>query len=185
MKIMLERPRNGGQWLQIYRLYLTAFPAEERKPFAIIHKMHRQGRADVWRILRNGKFAGFAATVNGSDLILLDYLAVRKNCRGNGVGSAAMGLLMAEYGDKGLFVEIESTRCGGTEQEKRKRFYLAAGLEDLGVSARVFGVEMDLLGTRCCLDFAGYRDFYRDHYSPWAAEHIEPMEPGYTEKMEG
>ncbi len=65
MKLTLEKPRNGGQWLQIYVLYLTAFPASERKPFAIIKKMHRQGRTDVWRILRNGKFTGFAATVNG------------------------------------------------------------------------------------------------------------------------
>ncbi len=118
-------------------------------------------------------------------MILLDYLAVRKDCRGEGIGSGAMGLLMAEYGDKGLFVEIESTRRGGAEQEKRKRFYLAAGLEDLEVSARVFGVDMDLLGIRCRLDFEGYRAFYRDHYSPWAAEHIEPLPPGYTEQKEG
>ena len=184
MDITLERPRNRGQWLQIYGLYLTAFPAAERKPFAVINKMYRQGRADVWRILRNGKFAGFAATVNGGEMILLDYLAVSKSCRGESVGSGAMGLLMAEYADKGLFVEIESTRCAGPEQERRKRFYLAAGLEDLGVSARVFGVDMDLLGIRCHLDFEGYRAFYRDHYSPWAAEHIESMEPGNPEKKE-
>jgi GNAT superfamily N-acetyltransferase len=156
-------------------LYLRSFPAAERKPFSIIRKMHRQGRTDVWRILGDGKFVGFATTVNGDDKILLDYLAVHPSCRGQGVGSAAMKLLLDRYRGKGLFVEIESTRTGTVEQQKRKAFYLGAGLEDLGTSAMVFGVPMDLLGVRCALDFEAYRAFYHDHYSPWAAEHLEPM----------
>ena len=175
MEITLEKPNSLWHWAEIYALYLTAFPAAERKPFGIIRKMFRQGRTHVWRILREGKFAGFAATVNGANLILLDYLAVRKVYRGMGVGSAAMALLLETYHDKGLFVEIESTRTGAVEQRKRKAFYLGAGLEDLGTSAMVFGVPMDLLGVRCALDFEAYRAFYHDHYSPWAAEHLEPM----------
>jgi GNAT superfamily N-acetyltransferase len=157
-------------------LYLRSFPAAERKPFSIIRKMHRQRRTDVWRILGDGKFVGFATTVNGDDKILLDYLAVHPSCRGQGVGSAAMKLLLDRYRGKGLFVEIESTRTGAAVQQKRKEFYLAAGLEDLGTSAVVFGVPMDLLGTGCSLNFVDYQNFYRNFYSPWAADHLEPME---------
>ena len=47
---------------------------------------------------------------------------------------------------------------------------------ELGTEANVFGVDMELLGSRCKLDFEGYRAFYRDHYGPWAAEHINPVE---------
>lgn len=178
MRICLEKPRNNLDWLRIYGLYLTAFPASERKPFGIIRKMHAQAKADVWCILKDGKFAGFAATVNGSDLILLDYLAVQKSYRGGGVGSAAMEQLMSQYAEKGFFVEIESTKVDCIDlpvRLMRRHFYEAAGMADLGVSVQVFGVMMDLLGTRCAMTFEDYRGFYRDHYSPWAAEHIEPM----------
>ena len=173
--IELRRPDHPLHWLRVYRLYLAAFPRAERKPFGIIMKMHRSGRTDVWRILRGGRFAGFAATVNGSDLILLDYLAIEKRSRGQGVGSAAMAALQRVYADKGFFVEIESTKENApnrAERENRKRFYQAAGMEELGVRAGVFGVRMELLGSRCSLDFEGYRAFYRDHYSPWAAAHL-------------
>lgn len=178
MEIRLEKPRNGWDRLRLHGLYLNAFPAAERKPFGIIRRMNRQGRADVWKILCDGKFAGFAATVNGGDMVLLDYLAVHKRCRGMGIGSAAMALLLECYAHKGFFVEIESTREEGLDRaarEKRKWFYLSAGLAELGVGAQVFGVKMELLGVRCTLDFAGYQNFYRDHYSPWAAEHLEQL----------
>ena len=179
MNIKLEKPNNSIHWLQIHGLYLAAFPAAERKPFAKIRGMYRQGRADVWRILRNGKFAGFAATVNGGGLILLDYLAVCKSRRGAGIGSAAMSMLLEKYWDKGVFVEIESTRGPGPDlaaRQRRKRFYLAAGLEEMDVYAHVFKVRMELLGIRCRMDFADYQNFYRDYYSPWAAEHLEASE---------
>lgn len=178
MEIKLDRPGNVLDWVRIYALYLTAFPPSERKPFSIIRKMYRQGRSDVWCILHRGKFAGLAATVNGTDTVLLDYLAVSKSCRGLGVGSASMAALMEIYRDKGFFVEIETTReaCNNLEERLRRRnFYLAVGMEDLQVSARVFGVKMDLLGVRCRMTFRDYQNFYREHYSPWAAEHLEEI----------
>ena len=43
------------------------------------------------------------------------------------------------------------------------------------VEADVFGVRMELLSHGCSMDFDGYRSFYREHYSPWAAEHIREV----------
>lgn len=174
--LKLKKPTNHIHWLQIYALYLRAFPPAERKPFRVIRKMFGQGRADVWRIEAEGCFAGFATTVNGGGLVLLDYFAVPARCRGKGIGSAALGELLGLYADKGFFAEIESTRQTGPGQdsrEKRKRFYRAAGMEEMNVFSEVFGVKMELLGIRCNLNFEGYRAFYRDHYSPWAAKHIQ------------
>lgn len=176
--IQLKKPTQPIHWLRLYGLYLRAFPPAERKPFKRIVQMFRKGSADVWRIDADGRFAGLATTVNGGELILLDYLAVSEKCRGQGVGSKAMAALQQMYGDKGFFAEIESTREDApnrAQREKRKRFYLAAGMEELGTEARVFGVRMELLGSRCSLDFEQYRAFYRDHYSPWAAGHLEEV----------
>ncbi|MBO4939311.1 MAG: GNAT family N-acetyltransferase [Oscillospiraceae bacterium] len=177
--VMLTTPNNLLQWMRVYCLYHEAFPAAERKPFGIIVRMHREGRSDVWCVEKSGRFSGFASTINGDKLILLDYFAVERNCRGKGIGSAALAQLQRVYGDKGLFVEIESTREAGPDQtrrEKRKRFYQACGMEELHVEADVFGVKMELLGSRCVLDFEGYRVFYRDHYGAWAAKNIRSVQ---------
>ena len=161
----------------LYGLYLSAFPARERKPFGVIVRMAKEGRADPWTIRCNGVLAGLAATVNSPELVLLDYLAVTRTYRGRGVGTAAMENLMAQY--PALLVEIESTRedCGNSaEREKRKQFYVNCGMTPLDVEADLFGVRMELLGYRCRLDFEGYRSFYCRYYSPRAAEHVRPAQ---------
>lgn len=175
--VTLSPPKNLRDWFQIYRLYLSAFPPSERKPFFIIFRRFFRGSTDLWCIREEGSFRGFAATVNSPGIILLDYLAIRPRFRKSGIGSAALGVLKGLYPGKGLFVEIESTLSPGEDlplRLRRKRFYTGAGMVPMGVTANVFGVQMELLGWDCALDFQGYRSFYRDHYSPWAAEHILP-----------
>lgn len=163
----------------LYLLYLRAFPLSERKPFGKILRMAKEGRTDLWVIRKNGKFAGLAATVNSSEIVLLDYFAVKRNLRGKGVGSAALGKLERIYADRGFFVEIESTRENAPnqpERESRKRFYEHCGMIPMGTEADVFGIRMELLGVRCHLDLEDYQGFYRDNYSPWAAQHIKSVE---------
>lgn len=176
--ITLSRPASPLDWLRIRLLYREAFPRSERKPFAIIRRMYREGRTDVWIAKASGRFAGMAATVNGGDTILLDYFAVTKRLRGQGVGSAFLQALLSQYVGKSLFVEIEATdRDDSTgEKARRKQFYLRNGLTDMRVFAMLFGVRMELLGKNCTLDFGRYRAFYHDHYSPWAAQHVLPLE---------
>ena len=140
--------------------------------------MAKAGRADLWTIREDGDFVGFAATVNGPELVLLDYLAIPKKYRGQGVGTAALQELMEHY--PALFVEIESTFEDVEnlqERQKRKQFYVNCGMVPMGTEADLFGVRMELLGYRCHLDFEQYRSFYRNHYSPWAAEHVKEVQP--------
>lgn len=168
-------PASPLQWLRIYRLYRHAFPRAERKPFSIILAMVRRGKTDVWYLTRGGRFAGLAATLNGGDVILLDYLAIAEPMRGQGVGTAALRTLLHTYAGKGFFVEIESTDEEGPDRRvrmRRRQFYLSNGLHPLGVTALVFGVKMELLGVGCEMDFAQYQTFYRTHYSPLAARNV-------------
>ncbi|MBQ2853862.1 MAG: GNAT family N-acetyltransferase [Oscillospiraceae bacterium] len=182
--ITLAPPAGFRQWTAMYILYRTAFPRAERKPFGYIRKAYRQGKTDIWCILRDGTFLGFAATMNSPSLVMLDYLAVSKNFRGQGVGTAAMKQLIARYADREFLLEIESPFAPGPDQahrQSRKQFYVNCGMEPLHIMADVFGVPMELLGKNCRedLDFQRYRNFYRDFYKPWAAEHILPAEyPG-------
>ena len=176
MDVTLKRPAGLLDWLQVYRLYRQAFPASERKPFAIIVKMARRKKTDVWCLLSAGSFAGFATTINGDNLVMLDYLAIRQTVRGSGIGSSALTLLQEIYARQGFFVEIESPFEDGPDKQdrlRRRAFYRRCGLEPLGVMAVVFGVKMELLGRDCRLDFDGYQAFYRENYSDFAARHLE------------
>lgn len=175
---MLRKPKSSD-WLRLYRLYRSAFPRAERKPFWMIVRMYRRGVTDIWCLTIGQKFAGLAMTINSSELVLLDYFAVKKPLRGRGLGTAALKKLNETYyGDRGFFLEVESTLIPAPDRQqrlRRKHFYLSAGLKELHTSALLFGVEMELLGSRCQLDFDRYRAFYRDHYSPWAAKHIQSI----------
>lgn len=176
-KICLKRPQGLKGWGQLYRLYMAAFPASERKPFSMIRRMYRKGRTDIWCLHRDGRFVGLAITINGPRQILLDYFAIAAKDRGQGVGSASLAAIRSHYQGKGLFLEIESTLIPSPERElrlRRKRFYLAAGMEELGVQVKLFGVDMELLGYECAMSFEAYQRFYRENYNAWAAGHIAP-----------
>ena len=174
MPLILRKPVTPLDWLRIRLLYQQAFPQNERKPFRIIRRMHKEGRTDIWLAEQDGRFAGLAATINGGDTILLDYFAVAPQMRGQGIGSAFLMGLLALYEGKGFFVEIEAADRDDPTGEKlrRKQFYLRNGMTEMKVVAILFGVRMELLGRDCHLDFDSYQAFYRIHYNPWAAEHV-------------
>ena len=175
--ITLERAKKLDI-LRVYLLYLRAFPASERKPFSKIVSKMKEGRTDLWIIRKDGRFAGFASTVNSPELVLLDYLAVCRSVRGQGVGRAAMKTILDRYAPRGVLVEIESTRIPSdneAERENRKRFYVNCGMMPLGTEVDLFGIRMELLGCRCMLDFAAYKEFYVTFYTKMAEKHVKPV----------
>lgn len=176
MNVTLKRPRNPFRWLQVYRLYRQAFPSSERKPFWLILRMTKKKKTDTWCILSGRRFTGFATTINGDGLVMLDYLAIDQNARNGGIGTQTLRLLQDIYAGQGFFVEIESPFEDVPDKQdrlRRRAFYRRCGLEPLAVMAVVFGVKMELLGRDCALDFDGYQAFYRENYSDYAAQHLE------------
>lgn len=174
-----DKPRGIAQWAQVYKLYQRAFPASEKKPFAIILKKYKEGKTHIWRFTREGKFAGLIITINGEDHILLDYLAVDAGRRGTGIGTEILALMRQHYAGKGVFLEIESVYedCENKEQRlRRKHFYEKCGMESMDVFVWLFGVKMELMGFDCKLSYEQYHRFYRDNYGPWAADHIKSAE---------
>ncbi len=175
----IMQPTTLLQWINIYRLYQSAFPVSEKKPFSMIRSMQKKGKTDVWYCEQDGRFAGLVITINGPDKILLDYLAVAKNRRGQGIGSEILKQIRKQYADKGVFLEIEVVTEEAEnfeERKRRKQFYLANGMTEMQVFVKLFDVDMELLGFDCSLTFEEYHDFYRDNYNEWAAEHVKKAE---------
>lgn len=166
------------EWSLLERLYIEAFPENERKPFAMIREKHREKRTDVWVIEDGGAFSGFAITMNSEDLVLLDYFAISAEKRGNGLGGACLKALFEQYYGKRFFLEVESPEVPADnpeERRRRKQFYLNNGMRELGVFARLFGVEFELLGYECEVSFQEYFSLYDDIYGSYASKFLEEM----------
>ena len=171
----LYRPSGFLDVLRIRRLYREAFPRCERKPFSIIRAMEKKGKTDLWYFEDEGGFAGLCATINGKNEILIDYLAVAKKRRGTGLGTEMLKLLLERYREYGVFLEIEEldpSAKNNAERIRRKEFYLRAGLTPIDTHVKLFGVDMELLGKNCHLNFDEYRDFYLTNYGKFAYDNI-------------
>jgi GNAT superfamily N-acetyltransferase len=178
-EIKAVKAKSFKDWFKIYCLYQKAFPNGERKPFSIIWEMSNKGKTDVWYCEKDGVFAGLATTINSKEKVLLDYFAISKKFRAQGVGTAFLSEVVKKYQGQGIFCEIESTMDSeATDMEnrlRRKRFYLAGGMEETGIEVYLFGVRMELLTYNCEIDFDSYKKFYKDSYGKGAEINVQKI----------
>lgn len=182
-EIRFSSPKGHLKFIKLRMLYREAFPKCERKPFSIIKAMAKSGKTDLLYFEDEKGFVGMCATINGSDAILIDYLAVAKKRRGTGLGSEMLRLLLEHYKGYGVFLEIERLNekaKNNLERIRRRDFYLRAGLVPMGTYANLFGVDMELLGAGCRFTFDEYRNFYLTNYGKFAYDHIKPCEDQQT-----
>lgn len=148
--MQLQNAVSEIQLQKIHALYEEAFPASEKKPFEFILHKRETGNFEILEIVDDtGTFCGLAIMMLYKNLVLLDYFAISADCRGNGVGSAALKALQERYADRKFMLEIEST-VGTVDSEKefrlrRKAFYLRNGLRPMDFCVDLFGVEMEIL----------------------------------------
>ncbi|MBE6851026.1 MAG: GNAT family N-acetyltransferase [Ruminococcus sp.] len=134
----------------IKKLYLSAFPPEERKPFALILRQRAKGLLQVFTAMDEGEPVGFAITAVSDSLILLDYLAVSDVFRNRGYGSEILKALAVYYHNTPMFLEIETPDAHAPNQAERlarKSFYLRNGYYETGISVLLWGVKMEILST--------------------------------------
>ena len=166
---------DGATLSKIKRLYRTAFPRNERKPFAVIWEKSRSGQMELLAVEQDG-FCGLVITILYKDIVLLDYFAIEPSCRGNGIGTAVLALLQERYPDKRLLLEIEDPTlpCDNREErERRLRFYQRNGMSVMPYRVNLFGVEMFILTRGGEVDFAEYHEIFREVFSPLLAKKVQ------------
>lgn len=160
----------------ILDLYLNAFPENERKPFSLIERKAAMGEMEILLIREDGKRAGLAITYLDEELVLLDYFAIAQQMRGQGIGSDALQMLQALYGEHQFFLEIEKPGEHAPNQEerlRRKDFYLSGGMMETGIDIQLFGVEMELLSTQPGLTFEQCEKLYRRMLGPMYQKNVK------------
>ncbi len=177
--IQLVRTETKEDLKVLKRLYLTAFPKAERKPFSMMVKKQEKGVMEIFSLKdEHDTFLGLAIFALDEDLALLDYFAIADEFRGQGVGSQAMQLLKNHCPERRFFLEIETTLKPSKDREircRRKSFYLRNGLKEIPFYVNLFGVEMEILGTCETLSYTEYHRLYEKTCGPLFSRRIHQV----------
>lgn len=149
---------------QVFDLYERAFPAEEKKPRAMMEALCEAGKMEILALAEEGEFVGLAVDIFSEEAAILDYFAIVPEKRGGGCGSRAVQALVKRRAGTKYIFEIErpdETAENAVERARRKAFYLRNGLKETGLYARVYGTNFEMLTPDGALTFQEYTDTLR------------------------
>ncbi len=147
----------------IHKLYKSAFPRCERKPFKLLLMWAKLGKSTHYIVEDDEKnFYGFMLTINNGDLILLDFFAILPKFRGQKIGSKALQLFMNIYAKNRIVLEIEDTSCNNAKniltRIKRKGFYIKNGFTLMNYKVSLFNCPMEILTNKTKVEFNEYKN---------------------------
>lgn len=151
---------------KLKKLYLTAFPAEERAPFFLIMSKAKSGKGDMLAAYDGEEFIGFAYMVCYKDLAYLFYLAVEENKRGKGYGGKILKAVKEKYSGNRIFLareQLDESAENYTQRVNRHNFYLNNGFTDLPCQIKEANVIYDVMGIGGTVSAAEYEALI----TPW------------------
>ncbi|MBD3919362.1 GNAT family N-acetyltransferase [Paenibacillus sp. PR3] len=120
------------RWNAAELIYEEAFPLDGKKTRTIVKGMFAKRMCQLHTLEQDGKMVGMA--ISGVDAsasaLILDYLAVRANDRGTGIGRLLLDRIKEwareQQGCRGLIVEVAEATA---DNEQRIRFWQSNGFE--------------------------------------------------------
>ena len=149
------------------------FVRSELRPLSSMRRSWERGAYDCYGLFDGDEILGYAFFVRLGNNYLLDYLAIAKERRDEGLGSAFLRRLADGMKEANcMVVEVEDPdRAGDAEsraiRERRLQFYLCNGYRDTELRSVVFGVayrilEVPTAGTHTTGELREvYRELYR------------------------
>lgn len=160
--INIKRDRSDLE--KIRHLYHSAFPSDERAPFAMLMKGSRKPNVNFFSCRDGEKWIGFLYVANYRDLSYVFYFAVDDAVRGKGYGTAILRAARKKYSGRRLFLAIEEVddRYGNYAQRvNRLRFYERAGFVRTGQKMQEGKVIYDLMSIGGRVENNEYRRLMR------------------------
>lgn len=113
---------------EIYAIYEEAFPETERRTYEGQLEAMRNPHYQLFTIEENGQTLAFLGCWNLPGCVFVEHLAVDARCRGKGYGRKLIDECLAST-TKPVFLEIEPVCETGSTEDKRRKFYEAAGFK--------------------------------------------------------
>ncbi len=144
----------------IYNKYMVKdFPPDELKPLSSILDMLRRNIYACYGLFEGEILLAYAYLTVLDDFVLVDYLAVVPENRGNGIGTKLLSELKGILKDKTVIIECENPDFATNTQDKttklrRIEFYKRSGFTLSGITSRLFDVEYVILSYPECENIA-------------------------------
>ena len=160
----------------IRTLYESAFPPEERMPFARVLEKRDNGTMRLLSVEdERGEFLGFANITLCLDVLALNYFAILPEKQGTGFGSEVIIALKKRYPERSIVIDIEDdeVECDNAEQRKRrKNFYERLGFFAMPYRLKIFGVPSIIMSSGREYTFEEYKEIFAQVFSEWAVERV-------------
>lgn len=129
------------------------FPKSELKPLKDIHRMLQEYNYKCLGFYDNNELCAYAFLCFNKDLkyVLIDYLAVIHDKRGQGIGRKFLsGLAKLDIAKKGYMIEVERVCSAKDEEEAKIRerrilFYKNSGVDETLIESFVFDADYSLM----------------------------------------
>lgn len=171
----------------IYDIYMKQdFPADELKPLSHILKSMEEGYGFSLGVYEEEGLVGYGVFIlcEETKCALLDYFAILKDKRGEGLGHRAFSLFEEYFTQnlpetEGLYIESERVSAAENEEQQKLRerriaFYRSCGCEMTKLRSVLFGVDYSVLylpftrmgsgASREALDALYRKMFKPEHY---------------------
>ncbi|QAY65855.1 GNAT family N-acetyltransferase [Paenibacillus protaetiae] len=135
MKHILTDQWDETLWAKAKPVYEAAFPEHGRKKDAIVKRMFERKLCElhVWLDDIGSEAAAMALTAAdpNAGVLVIDYFAVRRENRGQGIGMACMADMRrwAEHVKKCRGIVIEAEADDSADNANRMRFWVKAGFK--------------------------------------------------------
>lgn len=143
--------QNTQQIAAIYNEYMVFdFPKDELKPLAHILSMVEDGTCTFYALRQNEEVLSYFSVCQNGEGLLVDYLAVNKKMRGQGIGTKTLEFLKSIAQNKYIIIEcevVDKAKSSGEKITRKRRiaFYERAGFALTGVNSNLFGVDYTIL----------------------------------------
>lgn len=160
----------------IKKLYISAFPAEERAPFFLVMSKTKQKKAEMLIAKEDDEFVGFAYMVCDQNLAYLFYLAIDETYRGKGYGSAVLTAIKKIYQGKKIFLareQLDPNADNYRQRKNRHQFYLHNGFQDLPCQIKEASVIYDVMGIGGTISSEEYNSLITNWSGKWRKKIID------------
>ena len=130
----------------IRKLFLSAFPKDERPPAWVFFKNALKDTQNLYGYYENNEFIGFAQLTTYQDICYLFFVAVSPEKRNQGYGSKIIDDVKRNNNDKVILLcyeEVDKKYKDHEQRVKRREFYRKNGFLDNSVKTNEFGVVFE------------------------------------------
>lgn len=114
---------NLKEFKNLYRKHIVKdFPREERRSLNKFKKRITKGKEEAYIYLENGKEKAYTIIAVLDNYVMVSFLAVFKEYRGEGIGTKLLKEIKDNFSNKkGILLEVENPKYSKNQEEKEIR----------------------------------------------------------------